>query len=155
MAETAPNDAGDCKDARMHPHALPPKQFWLRHERAAATGYGALAPLFASGFVAAYLPERHGIDARAKAGLTMYANVSTFEVHLRNVTVRIEGPAASLKAFRVPKSDTLQPGAVLNHGTHNADGSWTLGANDLSGLTVTPPTGKVIRDAMVHAGLIN
>ena len=65
---------------------VPSGQFWLRHDRAAAAGYGALAPLFASGFVAAYLPERHGIDARTKAGLTVYANVSTFEAHLRNVT---------------------------------------------------------------------
>lgn len=37
-------------------------------------------------------------------------------VHLRNVTVRIEGPAASLKSFRLPDSDQLKPGAVLNHG---------------------------------------
>ena len=37
-------------------------------------------------------------------------------VHLRNVTVRIDGPAAALKAFRVPRSDQLKPGAVLNHG---------------------------------------
>ena len=37
-------------------------------------------------------------------------------VHLRDVIVRIEGPAASLKAFRVPKSDQLKTGAVLNHG---------------------------------------
>jgi len=37
-------------------------------------------------------------------------------VHLRNVTIRIEGPAASMKAFRVPKSDALKPGAALNHG---------------------------------------
>lgn len=37
-------------------------------------------------------------------------------VHLRNVTVRVEGPAASLKSFRTPASDQLKPGAVLNHG---------------------------------------
>lgn len=37
-------------------------------------------------------------------------------VHLRNVTVRIEGQAASLKAFRTPESDALKSGAVLNHG---------------------------------------
>ncbi|WP_047287918.1 MULTISPECIES: autotransporter assembly complex family protein [Pseudomonas] len=37
-------------------------------------------------------------------------------VHLRNVTVRVEGPAASLKSFRLPDSDQLKPGAVLNHG---------------------------------------
>ena len=29
-------------------------------------------------------------------------------------------------------------GATLNHGTHNANGSYTLQASDLSGLTVTP-----------------
>src|SRR6185312_5096519 len=37
----------------------------------------------------------------------------------------------------------LPAGAVLNHGTPNADGSWTLGAGDLAGLTVTPPAGFV------------
>ncbi|SES14235.1 autotransporter assembly complex family protein [Pseudomonas sp. NFPP19] len=37
-------------------------------------------------------------------------------VHLRNVTVRVEGPAASLKLFRLPDGDQLKPGAVLNHG---------------------------------------
>lgn len=36
--------------------------------------------------------------------------------HLHKVTVRIEGPANQLKAFKVPKSDALKPGAVLNHG---------------------------------------
>ncbi|WP_434681797.1 outer membrane protein assembly factor [Pseudomonas sp. R1-18] len=37
-------------------------------------------------------------------------------IRLRNVTVRVDGPAASLKTFKVPKSTTLKPGAVLNHG---------------------------------------
>lgn len=37
-------------------------------------------------------------------------------IRLRTVNVRIEGEAASLKAFRVPKSDALKSGAVLNHG---------------------------------------
>ncbi|MEN1833676.1 autotransporter assembly complex family protein [Pseudomonas lijiangensis] len=37
-------------------------------------------------------------------------------IRLRNVTVRIDGPASSLKAFQVPKSRALAPGAVLNHG---------------------------------------
>ncbi|BAQ75736.1 surface antigen [Pseudomonas sp. Os17] len=37
-------------------------------------------------------------------------------VHLRNVTIRVEGPAASLKSFRTPDSEQLKPGAVLNHG---------------------------------------
>ena len=39
-------------------------------------------------------------------------------VHLRNVTVRIDGPAASLKAFRLPGNAALKPGAVLNHGRY-------------------------------------
>ncbi|WP_065258315.1 autotransporter assembly complex protein TamA [Pseudomonas bananamidigenes] len=39
-------------------------------------------------------------------------------IRLRNVTVRVDGPAATLKSFRVPKSDVLKPGAVLNHGRY-------------------------------------
>ena len=31
-------------------------------------------------------------------------------------------------------------GAVLNHGTHNSDGTWTLSTSDLTGLTITPPS---------------
>jgi translocation and assembly module TamA len=37
-------------------------------------------------------------------------------IHLRNIVLRIDGPASQLKAFRVPKSDALKTGAVLNHG---------------------------------------
>lgn len=37
-------------------------------------------------------------------------------VHLRDVTIRVDGPAAALKAFRVPASRDLESGAVLNHG---------------------------------------
>lgn len=37
-------------------------------------------------------------------------------IHLRNVNVRIEGEASSMKAFRVPSSQALRSGAVLNHG---------------------------------------
>ncbi|HEX8593110.1 MAG TPA: autotransporter assembly complex family protein [Pseudomonas sp.] len=49
--------------------------------------------------------------------LQLVINVQAGEpIHLRNVTVRIDGPASSLKAFRVPKSDALETGAVLNHG---------------------------------------
>ncbi|MFS2009296.1 Ig-like domain-containing protein [Azospirillum sp. CT11-132] len=33
----------------------------------------------------------------------------------------------------------MPDGASLNHGTHNGDGSWTLAASDLAGLTYTPP----------------
>ena len=41
-------------------------------------------------------------------------------VHLRNVNVRVEGAAASLKAFQIPASDDLKPGAVLNQGDYES-----------------------------------
>jgi translocation and assembly module TamA len=61
------------------------------------------------------------IDSEVKTGknnqLQLVINIQTGEpIHLRNVTVRIEGEAASLKAFRIPRSDALRSGAVLNHG---------------------------------------
>lgn len=37
-------------------------------------------------------------------------------VRLRNVTVRIEGPASEMAAFRVPDSKLLRPGQPVNHG---------------------------------------
>ncbi|MDE1166631.1 MAG: autotransporter assembly complex protein TamA [Pseudomonas sp.] len=37
-------------------------------------------------------------------------------VHLRNVLIRVDGPAAQFKRFRVPDSPALREGAVLNHG---------------------------------------
>ena len=40
-------------------------------------------------------------------------------IHLRNVTLRIDGPASQLKAFKLPKSDALKTGAVLNHGHYD------------------------------------
>ncbi|RSC25504.1 autotransporter assembly complex family protein [Pseudomonas parafulva] len=39
-------------------------------------------------------------------------------VRLRNVTVRIEGPASEMKAFRIPDSKALRPGEPLNHGVY-------------------------------------
>ncbi|MCO8161935.1 autotransporter assembly complex protein TamA [Pseudomonas sp. 21LCFQ010] len=39
-------------------------------------------------------------------------------VRLRNVTVRVEGPAAQMAAFKVPRSEALQPGKPLNHGLY-------------------------------------
>jgi translocation and assembly module TamA len=60
------------------------------------------------------------IDSEVKQtdkNLHLVLNVQPGEpVRLRNVTVRIEGPASQLKAFRVPKSDALKSGAMLNHG---------------------------------------
>ncbi|WP_420800871.1 autotransporter assembly complex protein TamA [Pseudomonas cavernae] len=39
-------------------------------------------------------------------------------VRLREVTVRIEGPATRLKGFSLPHSAQLKPGAQLNHGSY-------------------------------------
>jgi translocation and assembly module TamA len=39
-------------------------------------------------------------------------------IRLRNVTVRIEGPASELRVFRIPDSKALRPGERLNHGTY-------------------------------------
>src|SRR3990167_5803666 len=63
-----------------------------------------------------YQPQ---IESDVKGGKTprLVLNIDPGEpVHLRNVTLRVDGPAASLKAFRVPASDDLKSGAVLNHG---------------------------------------
>lgn len=61
------------------------------------------------------------IASEVKAGrdnqLQLVIKVQAGEpIRLRTVNVRIEGEAASLKAFRVPKSDALKSGAVLDHG---------------------------------------
>ncbi|POA17527.1 hypothetical protein C1886_21465 [Pseudomonas sp. FW300-N1A1] len=62
------------------------------------------------------------IESEVKNGKSprLVLNIDPGEpVRLRNVTIRVEGPAASLKSFRVPKSDVLKPGAVLNHGHYD------------------------------------
>nr|WP_298140434.1 autotransporter assembly complex family protein [uncultured Pseudomonas sp.] len=41
-------------------------------------------------------------------------------VHLREVEVRISGPAEQLSAFRLPPSARMEPGDVLNHGRYEA-----------------------------------
>ncbi|MFY9963255.1 autotransporter assembly complex protein TamA [Pseudomonas sp.] len=40
-------------------------------------------------------------------------------VHLRDVTIRIDGPASELKTFRLPNSKALRTGEVLNHGQYD------------------------------------
>ncbi|WP_343049634.1 tandem-95 repeat protein [Azospirillum melinis] len=67
-------------------------------------------------------PAVHGPEDTA-IPLTITA-ASTDTDGSETVTVRISGMPA---------------GASLNHGTHNSDGSWTLSAADLTGLTYTPP----------------
>jgi translocation and assembly module TamA len=41
-------------------------------------------------------------------------------VKLRNVTLRVEGPASELKSFRIPDDPQLRSGARLNHGNYEA-----------------------------------
>ncbi len=63
-----------------------------------------------------YQPQ---IESEVKDGKSprLVLNIDPGEpVRLRNVTIQILGPAATLKSFRVPQSDVLKPGAVLNHG---------------------------------------
>ncbi|MEA9995749.1 autotransporter assembly complex family protein [Pseudomonas sp. 10B1] len=61
------------------------------------------------------------IDSEVEPGkdkdLRLVINIESGEpVRLRTVTVRVDGPASTLKEFRIPSSDVLKPGAVLNHG---------------------------------------
>ena len=59
------------------------------------------------------------IDSEVKTGKTpeLIITIQPGEpIHLRDVTLRVEGEAATLKSFRVPQSDALKAGAVLNHG---------------------------------------
>ncbi|WP_236032388.1 autotransporter assembly complex protein TamA [Pseudomonas schmalbachii] len=61
------------------------------------------------------------IRARVRDGKepTLRISVTLGEpVRLRSVVIRVEGPAARLKSFRVPDGDELKPGAQLNHGIY-------------------------------------
>ncbi|MGE5503796.1 MAG: beta strand repeat-containing protein, partial [Actinomycetota bacterium] len=74
-------------------------------------------------------------DAPTVTGVAAHGNEDTaialsITPHLTAVT-NTEA-VSSLTITGVPS------GAVLNHGTRNADGSWTLSSGDLTGLTVTP-----------------
>ena len=63
-----------------------------------------------------YQPQ---IESEVKDGKSprLVLNIDPGEpVRLRYVTIQILGPAVTLKSFRVPQSDVLKPGAVLNHG---------------------------------------
>ncbi|WP_434648229.1 autotransporter assembly complex protein TamA [Pseudomonas sp. D1-2] len=65
-----------------------------------------------------YQPQ---IDSEVKAGKAprLILTIDPGEpVHLRHVTIRIDGPASSLEGFRVPGGAGLKPGAVLNHGRY-------------------------------------
>ncbi|MGE8360160.1 autotransporter assembly complex protein TamA [Pseudomonas sp.] len=60
-------------------------------------------------------------EVSEQAPLRLIVNVVRGEpVRLREVTLRIDGPASELRAFRIPTDDRLKPGAVLNHGRYEA-----------------------------------
>ncbi len=66
-----------------------------------------------------YQPQ---IESTVKDGKSprLVLNIDPGEpVRLRNVNIRVTGPAASLKSFRIPQSSVLMPGAVLNHGHYD------------------------------------
>jgi translocation and assembly module TamA len=59
------------------------------------------------------------VDETEPPGLIIRINHGE-PVRLRDVTLRVEGPASELKAFRLPKNARLQSGEVLNHGHYEA-----------------------------------
>jgi translocation and assembly module TamA len=88
------------------------EQALLRFSRGAEAGAQSRAGL---GLLPA--ADRQRREGRQEPRLVL--NIDPGEpVRLRNVTIRVDGPAASLKSFRVPSSDTLKSGAVLNHGRY-------------------------------------
>ena len=63
------------------------------------------------------------ISSEVSSGKTtrLTVNVEPGEpIRLRNVSIRLEGPASELKRFRIPDEPELKPGAQLNHGTYEA-----------------------------------
>ncbi|MGF0241396.1 autotransporter assembly complex protein TamA [Rhodococcus sp. IEGM1300] len=64
-----------------------------------------------------YYQPQIGSDVKGGKTPRLVLNIDPGKpIHLRNVTIRIDGPAASLKSFRVPNDKALKTGAVLNHG---------------------------------------
>jgi translocation and assembly module TamA len=59
------------------------------------------------------------VGSGSKPSLTIEVKAGE-PVHLRNVTLRIEGPASQLQAFQLPDDPQLRSGAQLNHGRYDA-----------------------------------
>ncbi|MFB4392188.1 MULTISPECIES: autotransporter assembly complex family protein [unclassified Pseudomonas] len=73
----------------------------------------------ALGYYQAQIDSEVKAPAKADQPLRLIIHVQPGEpVRLRNVTVRIEGPASEMKAFRVPDSKALRAGEPLNHGAY-------------------------------------
>jgi len=73
----------------------------------------------ALGYYQAQIDTEVKPPAKADQHATLIIHIDPGEpVRLRNVTVRIEGPASEMKAFRVPDSKALRAGEQLNHGLY-------------------------------------
>jgi len=73
----------------------------------------------ALGYYQAQLDSQVKPSPKADKGPQLVLSIEPGEpVRLREVTVRVEGPASEMTAFRVPSSKALRPGAVLNHGNY-------------------------------------
>ena len=100
---------------------------------AAATTSGTLAVTVSPVADTPKLVVDPTVNGREDTAVALTITAASIDVDgSETVTVRITG---------VPN------GASLNHGTHNADGSWTLTTAQLAGLTYTPPadaSGQVI-----------
>lgn len=71
----------------------------------------------ALGYYQAQIDTEVKAPTKADNGPQLILSIDPGEpVHLRDVTIRIDGPATELKAFRMPDSKALRSGEVLNHG---------------------------------------
>jgi hypothetical protein len=79
--------------------------------------------------VAEEAPSRAGSDASSAA-------ISAISLHVSSALADTDGSESlTVTIAGVPS------GAVLSAGVENGDGSWTLSAGELDGLTITPPAG--------------
>ncbi|MBG8562422.1 outer membrane protein assembly factor [Pseudomonas qingdaonensis] len=73
----------------------------------------------ALGYYQAQIDSQVKPSPKADKGPQLVLSIEPGEpVRLREVTVRVEGPASEMTAFRVPSNKALRPGAVLNHGNY-------------------------------------
>ncbi|ROQ53060.1 autotransporter secretion outer membrane protein TamA [Pseudomonas putida] len=73
----------------------------------------------ALGYYQAQIDSQVKPSPKADKGPQLVLSIEPGEpVRLREVTVRVEGPASEMTAFRVPSSKALRPGALLNHGNY-------------------------------------
>lgn len=83
---------------------------------ARAAERAALKALQALGYYQARI-RSEVVEEEGKAVLRLHIEQGE-PVRLRHVEIHVEGGAEQLKAFRLPDSPLLQPGAVLNHGAY-------------------------------------